>query len=339
MSTQPLLSVIVPVYNVEQYLHQCVDSIIGQTYKNLEIILVNDGSTDGSGAICDEYATKDSRVRVIHKENGGLSSARNIAMEVMKGDFVSFVDSDDWLDLGAYETLVECLLDTGADVIQFGYVDEYEGQNNVIQDTPSPLKLVPSSHSFRAYALGILYPMMCTYVYKVASLSGLKCQIGMIHEDQLFNLEYFASHPKIVAILREKYYHYRRRSGSITSSKRARSIIDLSDGFRLVLDSLSKKNLAKQVMDLSNYIVLNRLEMHYMDCISSDVSFDSFKISLNRVLQDTYFFSLPLDMPRVIEYRAFRAYPKIYPYWARIYQPIARRLGVKFETRDIDVLI
>ena len=93
-----LISVIVPVYNVEPYLRKCVDSILAQSYSNLEVILVDDGSPDGCGAICDEYAAKDARVRVIHKPNGGVSDARNAGLDIMTGDYVAFVDSDDWID-------------------------------------------------------------------------------------------------------------------------------------------------------------------------------------------------------------------------------------------------
>lgn len=94
---QPLISVIVPCYNVMEYLPKCVESILSQTYKNLEIILVDDGSTDSSGKICDGYAAKDNRIKVIHKKNGGLSDARNVALDVMKGEYVTFIDSDDYV--------------------------------------------------------------------------------------------------------------------------------------------------------------------------------------------------------------------------------------------------
>ena len=101
------ISVIVPVYNVEYYLKQCLDSIVNQTYRNLEIILVDDGSTDSSGDICDEYAQIDARIKVIHKENGGLSSARNAGLDVCTsgGELIAFVDSDDWLELDMFEVL------------------------------------------------------------------------------------------------------------------------------------------------------------------------------------------------------------------------------------------
>ena len=92
-----LISVIVPVYNSEQTLHRCIDSILGQTYRNFELLLINDGSKDRSGEICDEYARQDSRVKVFHKENGGVSSARNVGLDNARGDWVTFVDSDDWV--------------------------------------------------------------------------------------------------------------------------------------------------------------------------------------------------------------------------------------------------
>ena len=94
---KPLISIIVPVYNVEAYLAKCVDSILAQTYTNLEIILVNDGSSDGCGRICDEYAKQDKRIKVIHKQNGGLSDARNVAIDVATGEFITFIDSDDYV--------------------------------------------------------------------------------------------------------------------------------------------------------------------------------------------------------------------------------------------------
>lgn len=104
-----LLSVIVPVYKAEKYLHRCVDSILGQTYSNLDVVLVDDGSPDDSGKICDEYAAKDSRVRVIHKPNGGVSSARNAGIDVAKGEYIAFVDSDDYIDQEMYEKLFGAL--------------------------------------------------------------------------------------------------------------------------------------------------------------------------------------------------------------------------------------
>ena len=118
-----MISVIIPVYNVAPYLDECLASVCGQTYRNLEIILVDDGATDGSGAICDAWREKDSRIRVIHQPNAGVSAARNAGLDVARGDYIAFVDGDDWLDGQLYEKLVACLEENGADAAMCGFVD------------------------------------------------------------------------------------------------------------------------------------------------------------------------------------------------------------------------
>ena len=129
-----IVTVIVPVYNVENYLQQCIDSIIGQSYKYLEIILVDDGSTDGSGKICDEYANQDNRIKVIHKQNGGLVSARKAGLKEATGKYIAFVDSDDWIDTDMYESddiyyddLIGCSVYDG---------DKYIGKVTDIMEVP-----------------------------------------------------------------------------------------------------------------------------------------------------------------------------------------------------------
>ena len=123
---QALISVIVPVYKVEAFLPKCVNSILNQTYKNLEILLVDDGSPDGSGALCDAYARQDSRVRVIHKKNGGLSDARNAGIEAAAGDYLAFVDSDDWLEPDTYEVMLSAAERHHTQLVCAGRYDEYE---------------------------------------------------------------------------------------------------------------------------------------------------------------------------------------------------------------------
>lgn len=125
----PLISIIIPVYNVERYLNKCLDSIINQTYKNLEIVLVDDGSTDRSGLICDDYAAKDNRVIVLHKENSGVSEARNIGLKHSTGEFIGFVDGDDYVDRQMYELLLERLESDNSDMAACNYlqVDEEGG--------------------------------------------------------------------------------------------------------------------------------------------------------------------------------------------------------------------
>lgn len=121
MNSQPKISVIVPVYKTEGLLDRCVESIVGQTYKNLEIILVDDGSSDNCPAMCDEWAEKDSRIRVIHKENGGVSSARNAALDIATGDYIGFVDSDDWIEPEMYSSLIQKISESGKNIALCSY--------------------------------------------------------------------------------------------------------------------------------------------------------------------------------------------------------------------------
>ena len=119
------ISIIVPVYNVADYIRECLDSLVNQTYQNIEIILVDDGSTDLSGQICDEYAKKDRRIIVFHKTNGGLVSARKAGIRIATGEYVTYVDSDDWININAYEELVKIVIEYHPDIIAYDFIKEY----------------------------------------------------------------------------------------------------------------------------------------------------------------------------------------------------------------------
>lgn len=127
-----LISVIVPVYNVEKYLDKCIQSILGQTYSNLEVLLIDDGSTDSSGAICDKYAAQDSRVRVFHKPNGGSSAARNMGLDNANGEWIAFVDSDDWIDADMYEQMLNKAIEDSVEAVYCGITQEYKHGKNTL---------------------------------------------------------------------------------------------------------------------------------------------------------------------------------------------------------------
>lgn len=129
----PLVSVVIPVYNVRRYLQQCLESAIAQTYRNLEIIIIDDGSTDGSGSICDQYAERDGRIHVIHSTNRGLASARNLGLENAQGQLISFLDSDDWIEPHAVETLVRTAQLTGSAIIDARSCRNILGKQSIIQ--------------------------------------------------------------------------------------------------------------------------------------------------------------------------------------------------------------
>ncbi len=135
------ISVIIPVYNVEPYIRKCIDSVINQTYINLEIILVDDGSTDNSGKVCDEYATKDKRVKVLHKRNGGVSSAKNAGLKEVTGKYLGFVDSDDWIEPEMYEILYNDLTFNNASFSTVNFFREY-GSHTEIMAAKEKMELV-----------------------------------------------------------------------------------------------------------------------------------------------------------------------------------------------------
>ena len=144
-----MISVIVPVYNVEKYLAECVDSILAQTYHDLEVLLIDDGSTDGSGAICDEYARKDARVRVIHKENGGLASARNVGFAEFRGDFLACVDSDDSIAPHTLETQLNAMEADHADMVISG-IRRYCGEKTLAVISP-PRRVVTAKEALELF--------------------------------------------------------------------------------------------------------------------------------------------------------------------------------------------
>lgn len=135
-----MISVIIPVYNVESYLKRCLDSVINQSYQDLEIILIDDGSTDNSSKICDEYASNDPRVIVIHKQNAGQAAARNDGINIAKGEYIAFVDSDDWIELDMYELLMQAIIDTKADIVASGLNMVY--QNRVLNLNPNSVSRI-----------------------------------------------------------------------------------------------------------------------------------------------------------------------------------------------------
>lgn len=212
-----MISVIVPVYNVEKYIRNCLDSIINQTYKDLEIILVDDGSTDNSGAICDEYAQKDSRIKVIHKQNGGLSSARNAGLDNATGKYVGFIDSDDFIELDMYEKLLNTLQVTQTDVCMCGCKIVSE-QGAILFKNNLPIKIYKIDDILKDVILP-LETSAWNKLYKREIIGNARFPEGKIHgEDLIFTLEYLTSEMTFSAI--EDYsYYYVKHPSSITTSK------------------------------------------------------------------------------------------------------------------------
>lgn len=208
-----LISVIVPVYNVENYLDRCVDSIVNQTYKNLEIILVDDGSTDSSGRKCDEWKKKDNRILVVHKKNGGLSDARNAGLEVANGTYIGFVDSDDFISLDMYMILLRTMIETNSDIVECNrrsFTDSdiiHEANTDSFSvevfDTEKALLELILERKLKQTAWNKLYQrQIITTLFEV----------GKINEDEYWTYQIFGKANTIAAVNAELYYYYQRES-------------------------------------------------------------------------------------------------------------------------------
>lgn len=214
-----IVSVIVPVYNVERYLEQCLDSIIKQTYRSLEIIIVNDGSTDGSGEIASRYAGKDDRVVLLEKENGGLSDARNYGLDRATGDYVMFVDSDDYIEADMVEYLLRAMQKACAEMAVCGYRLVGEDGEELPDREIFPKEKVVSSREYwkvyheEAYIYGVV---AWNKLYHKAVFDRIRFPAGKIHEDEFILHKLVYSAGRIVCCP-EKKYHYRQRKGSIMS--------------------------------------------------------------------------------------------------------------------------
>ena len=231
MSEDALISVIVPVYKVERYLNKCLDSIVNQTYTNLEIILVDDGSPDGCSKMCDEWGRKDSRIKVIHKENAGLGLARNSGLEIATGSYVAFIDSDDFIDLNMMERLYEELVKQNADTVYCGLC-RYNEEGNVIKvpmlysgesfsDDEIIEKILlrmmgnkPENNSAPTFFMSVWHGLYSMSIIKAHSICFPSERVFM-SEDLAFHIDYL-QHSQRVYVLSDCLYFYRVTQGSLS---------------------------------------------------------------------------------------------------------------------------
>ena len=210
----PIISVIVPVYNVEAWLGACVDSILCQTFRDLELILVDDGSPDGCGAICDEYARLDSRVRVIHKTNGGLSSARNAGLDISRGEYVAFIDSDDYVNPCYLESMLRSIQEHEADLALCS-VEKFWDDPSRVEYYHQPDKCLGHEQAVALMVDSLWYHMIaCNKLYRRSLFDDLRFPEGYIHEDEALFHHIIARCARIVSVS-GALYRYRQISGSI----------------------------------------------------------------------------------------------------------------------------
>lgn len=223
----PELSVIVPIYNAEQTLRKCLDSILSQTFKDIEILLINDGSTDSSQEICEEYALKDKRIKVYCKVNGGQSSARNYGLSIAQGKYIGFIDSDDWISKDMYEYLLTKLKDEGGDLIRGGRIETYNHvlckqkkfREEIFTDEAIVTKFLRYGYINSVYGV-------VSYVYKKSLFDTVIFPEGLIHEDIITNFKIHCQASKLIWSDKIVYYYF-QTPGSTTRRKFRLKDLDL----------------------------------------------------------------------------------------------------------------
>lgn len=249
-----LISVVVPIYNVEKYLKSCIDSIINQTYKNLEIILVDDGGTDKCPHICDEYENKDQRIKVIHKENGGLSDARNAGIKQAKGQYISFVDSDDDISPYMYNKLYKNIKQYNADISVCNYVFIYDGNKYNQGKTNQTISMTSEEALDMLYDTNKYGNFAWNKLYKTTLFNDIKFPYGKKYEDIFVMHELYNKANKLV-FLDEGLYNYYSRESSILGTESIDAIIDYFDGMITRAKSEATKGREKYLAS----ILLNRI--------------------------------------------------------------------------------
>lgn len=247
----PLISIILPIYNVENYLHKSIDSVINQTYKNIEIILVDDGSTDNSSKICDEYVSLDPRIKVIHKKNGGLSSARNIGIDNAKGEFIALIDSDDFISINFINELLNLIIKYNVDIAEcdiekvneidsklFQFSDNSTLTNPIILNNYEALTRIHNDD----FSICLRSVIASNKLYRKSLFNNIKYPLNKVHEDEFTTYRLFYKSRK-VAFSNKKMYAYLQRQNSIMHTKFSIKRLDALEAYDSYLNFFFEQNL------------------------------------------------------------------------------------------------
>tara|TARA_R110002096_G_scaffold395427_1_gene590893 strand:+ start:1953 stop:2963 length:1011 start_codon:yes stop_codon:yes gene_type:complete len=311
MKNSHKISVIIPVYNAEKYLKKCIDSIINQTYSNLEIILVNDGSTDDSGKTCDLYKTKDQRIKVLHKENGGASSARNVGLNIATGDFIAFVDSDDYIDQNTYKELLNLLLINNLEVIEYKLKVSRVRPINDTNDFKIELKNIALERIFNTMSFSA-----CVRLYKKEILNNVRFELDNVYEDAIFTIAVF-ERIDTIGFLDKSLYIYNIEDVSINRSpynlkklKSIDAIFNLKDKIDTMTDDMNVKEAFRKYL-------INFLNKHYISLFQNSNLDNKFKYrkKLKSSISKLYKVS---DSNNMYHLMAFISPLRVFKYFVRI---------------------
>ena len=320
MGAEQLLTVVVPVYNVREYLERCFSSVTGQDYRNMEIILVDDGSTDGSGQLCDELAGRDNRVRVIHKENGGLGSARNAGMDNAKGEILSFIDSDDWIEPGMYTTMVGLMRKDRSQIAACGiqrvtergeisyYNDDLD--ERAVYSTEEALRELPRNER--------LSNSMCNKLFRRETMDGLRINEQIAYEDNPYTPRCIARAER-VSYTAEPFYCYFERAGSI--SRKAFSVREFD---RITADRMRLEFYRTEFPQCEDAAAIafigSCLKIYHQSAGSGDQEIEEKRSQLARELRETIrqYPDLPFTKKQRAKAKLFSVSPGLYEMSMRI---------------------
>ncbi|MDE6707462.1 MAG: glycosyltransferase family 2 protein [Oscillospiraceae bacterium] len=279
----PLVSLIIPVYNVEAYIEDCLESVLLSTYNNIEIILVDDGSTDNSGNICDQYKDKDSRIKVIHKNNGGLSDARNVGLQYALGEYISYVDSDDVVAPKYIEHMVELALKYQADIVQVSYTKEKD--ELTMNPCNSNVKVFTKAKAMKnLLMMKDIKEASCVKLYKKELANHIHFPVGRLYEDVLTAYQFVYYSNKVVCDTCSKLYYYRINEAGIMHKKLTLerfSVLTVIQDIKLFLDN----DLKKYQSEWSYYSMRHMINV-YNECIERkyDIEFISIMSKIRKSL-------------------------------------------------------
>ena len=307
------VSVIIPVYNSEKYIVECAESVLSQDYKNIELILVDDGSTDDSLNICREIAKADERVKVFHKENGGASSARNFGIENSLGKYIYFVDSDDFVEKNAINSLVLKAEETGADLLYFEAYNFSETSSlkalhdgftfNFSYSVTSGENLIAKLIKNRDYHAA---PFL--YFIKRELLNGLRFKEGVMFEDELFSFNILLRASKVVC-LSEKFYKRRMREGSVMTSvgKGVYRFNSITAVLKEVIDIYSAKQDKTRKKYLERVVVLWQGRYEELSVTEKEEVKEEYRLLLGEIRENNYFSSAQVKL-RLKSFTLWRIY-------------------------------
>jgi glycosyltransferase involved in cell wall biosynthesis len=327
-----LISIIVPVYNMERYLDRCVSSIVNQTYKNIEIVLVDDGSTDSSPKMCEDYAKNDDRIKVVHKENGGLSDARNAGLKIAIGDYIGYVDSDDWIEPDMYERMVNACIDNDAEMALCRYFREYD--DKTIDDGTDRVDILDRETLLNIYITDkdgfMVYNSVWSKLFKRELVENVMFPKGQNSEDIMYTTRAMCKLNKAVYIDASLYHYVIDRKDSIMNvAKTERMFKDELPFWREHIKCI-RDNVSDAMADLAAYYYYRRLLFYYIDTKDKRIVelIKNDKSEINRIYSKDINLVSKGDRDRM---KLFMSSPKLYLRTVKLYDEVVIPLRQKLK--------